>query len=145
MWFYKGSPIEEIPEGYFGFIYLIENIDTGKKYLGRKYFTASKTRQVKGKKKKSRVESDWKDYYGSSDILLKDIEALGKEKFIRKIIRLCKTRGETNYWEAKLQFNLNVLEETLADGSPAWYNGNILVKFTRKNIGAIDSTETLVL
>lgn len=145
MWFYNGSPIEEIPDGYFGFIYLIENIETGKKYLGRKYFTASKTRQVKGKKKKSRVESDWKDYYGSSEILLKDIEALGKEKFVRKIIRLCKTRGETNYWEAKLQFKLNVLEETLADGSPAWYNGNILVKFTRKNIGAIDSTETLVL
>lgn len=134
-WIYNNKPIEEIPSGYYGFIYLITNLATGKQYIGRKYFTMSKQRQVKGKKKKSRVESDWKTYWGSCEPLLKDLEALGEDNFKREIIRLCKTRGETNYWEAKLQFHHNVLEEMLPDNTPAWYNANIMMKFTRKNIG----------
>lgn len=134
-WYYKEEEITEIPDGYYGFIYLIENVVNGKKYIGRKYFTKSKTRQVKGKKKKSRVESDWQTYWGSSELLLKDIEELGEESFRRSILRLCKTRGETNYQEAKLQFENNVLFETFEDGTTSWYNANIMMKFTRKNIG----------
>lgn len=130
MWLYNDKELtDEDTKGYYGFIYEIECLDNGKLYLGRKYFTKAGTRQVKGKKRKTRKESDWKDYYGSSPRLLEDVEKLGKNKFIRRIVRLCKTRGETNYWEAKLQFANEVLE------SDKYYNDNILVKFTRRNIG----------
>lgn len=130
MWLYDGKELtDEDIKGYYGFIYEIECLDNSKLYLGRKYFTKAGTKQVKGKKRKTRKESDWKDYYGSSPRLLEDIEKLGKDKFVRRIVRLCKTRGETNYWEAKLQFANEVLE------SDKYYNDNILVKFTRRNIG----------
>ena len=130
MWLYNEKDLtDEDIQGYYGFIYEIENLIDGKLYLGRKYFTKAGTKQVKGKRKKTRKESDWRDYYGSSPRLLQDIEKLGKEKFKRSIVRLCKTRGETNYWEAKLQFANEVLE------SDKYYNDNILVKFTRRNIG----------
>lgn len=130
MWFYNGKELtDEDIKGYYGFIYEIECLDNNKLYLGRKYFTKAGTKQVKGKKRKTRKESDWKDYYGSSPRLLEDVEKLGKDKFVRRIVRLCKTRGETNYWEAKLQFANEVLE------SDKYYNDNILVKFTRRNIG----------
>jgi hypothetical protein len=130
MWLYNDKELtgEDI-EGYYGFIYEIENLIDGRRYLGRKYFTKAGTKQVKGKKRKTRKESDWRDYYGSSPYLLEDIERLGKENFKRTIVRLCKTRGETNYWEAKLQFKFEVLE------SDKFYNSNILVKFTKRNIG----------
>jgi hypothetical protein len=130
MWLYDGKELtDEDIKGYYGFIYEIECLVNSKLYLGRKYFTKAGTKQVKGKKRKTRKESDWKDYYGSSPRLLEDIEKLGKDKFVRRIVRLCKTRGETNYWEAKLQFANQVLE------SDKYYNDNILVKFTRRNIG----------
>ena len=135
-WIYENNEVDEVPEGFYGFIYLITNKQTGKKYIGRKFFTAAKTRQVNKKKKKFRVESDWKDYYGSSQELLDDIELLGKENFERQIIRLCKTLGETKYWEVKYQFMYSVLEEKLPNGEWAWYNGNIMMKFHRKNIGS---------
>ena len=130
MWLYNEKDLtDEDIKGYYGFIYEIENLIDGKLYLGRKYFTKAGTKQVKGKRKKTRKESDWRDYYGSSPRLLEDVEKLGKDKFVRRIVRLCKTRGETNYWEAKLQFANQVLE------SDKYYNDNILVKFTRRNIG----------
>lgn len=134
-WLYENKELEEIPEGYYGFIYEITNNLNGRKYLGRKFFTKSHTKQVKGKRKKSRVESDWKDYYGSSQELLDDIEKYGKENFTRRIVRLCKTLGETKYQETKLQFLYNVLEEKLPNGEWAWYNGNVAMKYTRRNIG----------
>jgi hypothetical protein len=130
MWLYEEKELDyELVEKYYGFVYLIENIDTGKRYIGRKYFTKASTKQVKGKKKRIRKESDWKDYWGSSQRLLTEIESLGKDKFKRTILRLCETRGECNYWEAKLQFLYNVLESDL------YYNDNIMMKFTRRNIG----------
>ncbi len=133
-WLYEDTLFDD-PTDYYGFVYEIKNNLNGKRYIGRKYFTMSKTRQVKGKKKRSRVENDWRDYWGSSKYLLEDIEKLGQENFTRKIIRLCKTRGECNYWEAKLQFENNVLQAKFDNGENAFYNENILVKFTRKNIG----------
>jgi len=130
MWLYNDKELtEEDIKGYYGFIYQIENLIDGRQYIGRKYFTKAGTKQVKGKKRKTRKQSDWKDYYGSSPRLLEDIEKLGKDNFKRTVVRLCKTRGETNYWEAKLQFLNEVLE------SDRYYNDNILVKFTRRNIG----------
>lgn len=130
MWLYNDKELtDEDIKGYYGFIYRIDNMVDNRGYIGRKYFTKAGTKQVKGKKKKTRKESDWRDYYGSSPRLLADIERLGKDNFKRTIVRLCKTRGETNYWEAKYQFQLEVLE------SDQYYNDNILVKFTRRNIG----------
>jgi len=130
MWLFEEKEFNhDLAQEYYGFVYLIENIETGKRYIGRKYFTKASSKQVKGKKKRCRKESDWKDYWGSSQRLLLDIESLGKDKFERSILRLCKTRGECNYWEAKLQFLNNVLE------TDDFYNDNIMMKFTRKNIG----------
>lgn len=137
-WLYNGKSItDEEVEGYYGFIYEITNNLNGRKYIGRKFFTKSKTKQVKGKKKKLRVESDWKDYWSSCEELLNDIETHGKENFTREVLRLCKTLGECKYQETKIQFAKNVLEERLDNGEWAWYNGNILVKYTRRNIGKI--------
>lgn len=136
MWLLEEKEFED-PGDYFGYVYLITNNITGKKYIGRKYFTKAHTRQVKGKKKRSRIENDWKDYWGSCLPLLEDVSTLGAENFKREVIKLCKTRGETNYWEVKLQFEHNVLEAKLPNNEPAYYNANIAMKFTRKNIGKI--------
>lgn len=130
MWLYEEKEIDyELVNEYYGFVYLIENIKTGKRYIGRKYFTKASSKQIKGKRKRCRKESDWKDYWGSSSRLLSEIEKEGQDKFKRSILRLCKTRGECNYWEAKLQFMHNVLE------TDDYYNDNIMMKFTRNNIG----------
>lgn len=136
MWYYNDQEVtDDQIEGKYGFVYLITNLQSGRKYIGRKFFTKAKTRQVKGKKKRSRVQSDWMEYWGSSEELLTDIAKLGKEHFRREIIRLCDTLGETKYQETKLQFQYNVLEEHFANGMPAFYNGNVAMKYTRRNIG----------
>jgi hypothetical protein len=85
----------------FGFVYLIENTITGRKYIGRKYFTQAGYKQVKGKRKKYRKESDWKSYYGSNETLKEDVSILGEDKFIRTILHLCKTKSECSYLETK--------------------------------------------
>jgi len=108
-WLYDGNKFGELPEQFYGFVYLITNNTTGKKYIGKKLFYSQKQRQVKGKKKKYKVESDWKDYYGSNEELIKDVELLGRDSFTRKIVRLCKTKGECSYFEAKYQFEYDVL------------------------------------
>ena len=136
MWLYQEKDLEhEISNEYYGFVYLIQNTISGKSYIGRKYFSKASTKQVKGKRKKIRKDSGWQDYWGSSTKLLEEIEKLGKENFKRTIIRLCKTRGECNYWEAKLQFEQDVLCAVMQNDEPAYYNDNIMMKFTRRNIG----------
>lgn len=136
MWFYEEKEIDhDLSNQYYGFIYCIEHIPSSKKYIGRKYFTKAATKQVKGKRKKIRKDSDWRDYWGSSSKLLEEIEKLGKENFKRTIIRLCETRGECNYWEAKIQFEHDVLCSVMENGDPTYYNENIMMKFTRRNIG----------
>lgn len=102
---------EDIGDNY-GFVYRIINTTNGHDYVGRKYFWRKVTRPpLKGKKNKRRslAETDWKEYWGSSDRLQADIEQLGKDKFTREIVRLCKTKGETNYMEAYTQIKENVL------------------------------------
>lgn len=136
MWLYNGEElIDDIANQYYGFVYCIENTISGKKYIGRKYFTKAGSKQVKGKRKKVRKDSGWKEYWGSSQKLLDEITKLGEHSFKRTILRLCKTRGECNYWEAKLQFEYDVLNAVNESGEPLFYNDNILVKFTRYNIG----------
>ena len=112
-WIYKGKEFtsDDIGE-YYGFVYRITNTINGHDYIGRKFFhTIKKRPPLKGKKNKrhSKVETDCKTYWGSSEQLLADINTHGKEKFTREIIRLCNTRGETNYCEAYYQFIEGVL------------------------------------
>jgi len=112
-WQYKGTLVEEIPEGILGFVYLITNLQTNQKYIGKKLAQFKKTRPpLKGKTRKRRttVESDWRDYWGSSEHLQADVEQLGTDQFTREILFFCKTKGEMSYLEAKEQFDRRVLE-----------------------------------
>ena len=132
-WLYKGTEFtsEMIGDNY-GFVYIITNEVTGRRYIGRKYFwTVRKLPPLKGKKRKrvQRKESDWKEYYGSSDILKADIEQYGKENFRREIVSLHPNKQETNYHEMKLQFMLDVLNSYDDEGNPRYYNANINNKF----------------
>ena len=115
---------------YFGFVYLITNLTNQRQYIGRKYFWSFRT--PKGKKRKVKQESDWKNYYGSCPELKEDIKKIGKDKFKREIISLHKTKGKTNFEETRQLFLNNVLTESL-NGEPAYYNSNILSRYFRKD------------
>lgn len=124
-WTYQGKPLDTLPEECVGFVYLITNTKTGRMYVGKKLAKFKRSRPpLKGRKNKRRhtVESDWQDYYGSSDLLTEDVNKLGKEKFKREILYFCKSKGECNYLEAKEQFARGVLE------SDDYYNGHIRVR-----------------
>ena len=130
-WLYQNAPVDELPEDCVGFVYLITNTTTDRKYIGKKLakFKKTATRVVKlknGTKKKkkirSKVDSDWRDYYGSSPELTKDVILLGTDMFRREILHYCKSRSECSYIEAREQFSRRVLE------SDDYYNGHIQVR-----------------
>tara|TARA_B100001287_G_scaffold5415_1_gene4183 strand:+ start:872 stop:1294 length:423 start_codon:yes stop_codon:yes gene_type:complete len=124
-WTYKGKSIETLPDDCEAFVYLITNTTNNKKYIGKKLAKFKKTRPpLKGKKNKrrSKVESDWKDYWGSSDHLQQDVEQLGEDKFTREILYYCESRGIASYLEAREQFERRVLE------TDEYYNGIINVR-----------------
>jgi hypothetical protein len=127
LWIYKGEEFLD-PTDYYGFVYCITNLTNNRKYIGRKYFWRNKTYQLKGKKKKKLVQSDWQKYWGSNKELLKDIKELGKDNFRREILFLCRTRGMVNYMEAKEQFNRGVLEDIV------YYNDWIMIKLHRSSV-----------
>ena len=118
---------------YFGFVYLITNKSNQRQYIGRKYFWSF--RKPPGKKRKVKQESDWKKYYGSCPELKEDIKKYGKEIFSREILSLHTSKGTCNFEETKQLFLNNVLSEALDDGSPAYYNSNILGRYMRKDYG----------
>ena len=118
---------------YFGFVYLITNKSNQRQYIGRKYFWSF--RKPPGKKRKVKQESDWKKYYGSCPELKEDLKLYGKEIFSREILSLHTTKGTCNYEETKQLFLNNVLSEALDDGTPAYYNSNILGRYMRKDYG----------
>jgi hypothetical protein len=126
-WFYNDSPYSEIGE-YIGFVYEITNLSNNRKYIGKKNFYFSKTKTVKGKKKRFKVESDWRSYFGSNKELASDIALHGEGNFRREILRLCKSKGEFAYFEAKFQFDLNVLE------SDEYYNSWIMCRVHKKHL-----------
>ena len=131
-WIYNGVPFTSSNiQDYFGFVYLIQNNLNGKKYIGRKYLWQFRT--PKGKKRKVKSESDWKNYYGSCPELKEDIGKLGRENFSRTILSLYKTKGKTNFEETRQLFLNNVLTESLDNGEPAFYNSNILSRYFRKD------------
>ena len=109
-WLYNGTLFTENQIGdAFGFVYLIENKITNKKYVGKKFFTKAKTKQVKGKKKKTRVSSDWESYYGSNKILAEEVEKNGTLEYERTILHLCRTRAECSYLESYEIFSRHAL------------------------------------
>jgi len=131
-WIYNEVPFTSADIGdYFGFVYLITNKSNNRKYVGRKYFFSFRT--PKGKKRKVKSESDWKKYYGSCPELKEDIIKFGRENFSRTILSLHKTKGKTNFEETRQLFVNGVLTEALEDGTPAFYNSNILSRYFRKD------------
>ena len=133
-WIYEGTPFTSDDIGnYYGFVYRITNTTTQKSYIGRKYFYQK--RKPRGGKRRVTSESDWKRYYGSSEELKQDIRSLGRDSFRREIISLHETLGKVNYEETKQLFLLNVLMEALDDGTPMYYNSNILGRYMRKDYG----------
>ncbi len=109
-WTYEGKPVtDEMVEGAVGFVYLIENLVNQKKYIGKKLFSKSKTYQKNKKKKRKRVESNWRSYFGSSDIVKAEVEKYGSENFKRTILKICKTKSEMSYHETKEQLMRDVL------------------------------------
>ena len=131
-WNYNGVPFVSSDIGdYYGFVYLIENKLNGRKYIGRKYLWQFRT--PKGKKRKVKSESNWKEYYGSCPELKEDIDKFGRENFSRTILSLHKTKGKTNFGETSQLFKNDVLTESLDDGTPAYYNSNIIGRFYRKD------------
>ncbi len=130
-WFYQGNVVEQLPEDCVGFVYLITNNITGRKYIGKKLAKFSKTTYrvhklkngtKKKKKIRSKIDSDWQEYYGSSPNLTEDINKLGKENFTREILYYCTSKAQTSYIEAREQFSRKVLE------SDDYYNGHIQVR-----------------
>jgi hypothetical protein len=130
-WLYQDTPIETLPEECVGFVYLITNNLTGRKYIGKKlakfaktiYKTVKQKNGIKKRKKiRSKIDSDWREYYGSSPELTADVIKLGTENFTREILFYCKSKSECSYIEAREQFSRRVLEST------DWYNGHIQVR-----------------
>ena len=126
-WLYEEKPFED-PQEYWGFVYIITNLSNNKKYIGKKQFYFKKTKVVKGKRKRILVDSDWKTYHGSNLQLNEDVKTIGEDQFVRTILRLCKSKSECSYWEAKYQFKEGVLEDDM------WYNSWIMVKVHKSHI-----------
>lgn len=133
-WLFYGS--EYIDDGLsFGFVYQIENTVTGRKYIGRKYFTSAGYKQVNGKRKKIRKPSDWQTYYGSNETLKEDVSILGEDKFIRTILHLCKTKSECSYLETKEIFARDALL------TPTYYNDWCQCKIRRAHLTNLQITD----
>lgn len=112
-WTYNSTPVtDQMTEGFVGFVYVIRNTVNDRKYIGKKKLIRKVTKPpLKGTKRKRRsiVESDWREYFGSNDDLLADVSSLGSDKFERKILRFCKSLGEMSYFEAKFQFSTDAI------------------------------------
>ena len=135
MWYYRNISFKETPEDYQGFVYEITELRTGKKYIGKKNFWKPKTLPKNSKRKRrirTRVESDWRSYFGSSGVLNQLVEEQGEQNFKRMILKLCKTKGEMSYYEAKIQFENDVL---LND---EYYNEFIGCKIHAKHLKGIE-------
>ena len=131
MWVYNNKEFNETPEEFQGFVYMINETDTGKKYIGKKFFWKPKVLPVTKSRKRrvrTRVESDWRTYYGSSKEVKTLVEEKGEDNYIREILKLCRTKGECSYYEAKYQFEFDVL---LSD---EYYNEFIGCKIHSKHV-----------
>ena len=131
MWLYKDLEFKDTPEEYQGFVYRITELDTGMMYIGKKFFWKPKIlpkNKTRKRRIRTRVESDWRNYYGSNKLVIQLVEAKGKDNYKREILYLCKTKGECSYYEAKLQFEYDVLL------NPKYYNEFIGCKINAAHI-----------
>ena len=129
MWYYRDQVFtDEMINDAWGFVYLITHLESDRKYIGKKQFYFKKVRQVKGKKKRFLVDSDWLQYYGSNIELQEDVLQHGSEKFKREILHICKSKGECSYLEAYEQF----VRHALLD--PNYYNSWISVRVREPHI-----------
>ena len=130
-WHFYNTP-EEFTEDdigdAFGFVYIITHIQSGRKYIGKKFFTKAGTKQIKGKKKKIRKVSDWADYWGSNENLKKEVETNGGENYTREIMYLCNSRSECSYWETFEIFNRHALL------SESYYNSWVTCKIHKSHV-----------
>jgi Putative endonuclease segE, GIY-YIG domain len=142
-WLYESQTIQTLPEDCVGFVYLITNNLTGRKYIGKKLAKFSKTtyktvRLKNGNKKKkrirSKIDSDWQQYYGSNEELNKDVERLGAGNFTREILYYCRSKAECSYIEAREQFSRRVLE------TDDYYNGHIQVRVHGSHIRKLNDS-----
>ena len=130
-WFYHNTAEQfniDDTEGYFGFVYLITHNSTGRRYIGKKFFTKAGTRQIKSKKKKIRKNSDWETYWGSNLVLQAEIKQNGEEQYTREILHLCKSRSECSYMETFEIFNRHAL---LSD---SYYNSWVTCKIHKSHV-----------
>ena len=130
-WLFENTLVDSLPEDCVGFVYLITNTTNNRKYVGKKLAKFSKTtykvvKQKNGVKKKkrirSKIDSDWLTYFGSSPELTKDVELFGEDNFTREILHYCRSKSACSYLEAKEQFDRKVLE------TMDYYNGHIQVR-----------------
>lgn len=134
MWSYNGNEFtDEMIGNHVGFVYMITNLTNNKKYIGKKLFTKAKTQQVKGKKKKIRISSDWKEYYGSNKILQEEVASNGGENYKREILYLCKTLSECSYYET---YEIFLNKALLTDD---YYNEWVTCKISKKNLKSISN------
>jgi len=128
VWLYNGQEITEIEEKYVAFVYLITNLTNNRKYIGKKLTKFSRTKVVKGKKKKVKIDSDWQTYWSSSEELKKDVSDLGESNFRREVLHFCLSKGEASYIEAAEQFKQNALLDN------SFYNGIINCKIHKTHV-----------
>ena len=136
-WLYKGTAFTSSDIGdFFGYVYRITNLQSGKQYIGRKYFVQKRKPRGGGRRRTS--ESNWKQYWGSSKELNADRKRLGSDTFSREIISTHATAGRVNYEETRQLFINNVLTEALENGEPAFYNSNVLGRYYKKDYFTIE-------
>ena len=131
MWLYNEQELNETPEEFQGFVYRITELDTGMMYIGKKFFWKPKIlpkNKTRKRRVRTRVESDWRDYYGSNKLVKQLVEEKGRDNYKREILRMCKTKGECAYYEAKLQFEHDVLL------NPKYYNEFIGCKINASHL-----------
>ena len=135
-WTFEGKlfePSYEELEEWVGFVYVITEKNTDMKYVGKKFFHKKKTLPItktRKRRKHTRVESDWKTYFGSSVKVQQLLEEHGADAFDREIIRLCKTKGDCAYYETKEQFDREVLIRS------DYYNGIINCRINRSHLSS---------
>jgi len=139
MWHYNGKEFDETPEEYQGFVYQITEKDTGMKYIGKKFFWKPKVlpkTKTRKRRVRTRVESDWRKYFGSSKEVQLLVEEKGEDNYHREILRLCKTKGQCSYYEMKYQLEYDVLLKP-----EEYYNAFVGGKIHRKHILGVQSDE----
>lgn len=129
MWLLNGIEFtDEMISDHTGFVYIITDLENGRMYIGQKNLWTPKTRSIKGKKKKIKVVSDYKEYYGSNLELQERVKLLGPSKFRREILHLCTNKGTQNYLELREQIDRRVME------TDAYYNSFVGGKIHKKHI-----------